>query len=82
MPAQADLLLGRKAELGQVAEFLEAEAPAALVLEGEAGMLVAGSTVSGHDVSDFTLGNAGVGGASAPGGHPGGTGKRAFAAYG
>ena len=38
MAAHAELLLGRKEELAQVAAFLEAEAPAALVLEGEAGI--------------------------------------------
>jgi DNA-binding CsgD family transcriptional regulator len=35
---QADLLLGRNAELAQAASFLESELPAALVLEGEAGI--------------------------------------------
>ena len=45
-------------------------------------MLVGGSTVAGNDPVDFTLGNAGTGGASAPGGHPGATGKRAVAAQG
>src|SRR5215204_5873255 len=38
MSAQSELLLGRKAELAQIAAFLEAEPPAALVLEGEAGI--------------------------------------------
>ena len=38
MAAQPELLLGRKAELAQIAAFLEAEPPAALVLEGEAGI--------------------------------------------
>jgi predicted ATPase len=36
--AQAELLLGRNAELAQVKAFLEADSPAALVLEGEAGI--------------------------------------------
>jgi DNA-binding CsgD family transcriptional regulator len=36
--AQAELLLGRNAELAQIGVFLEAEPPAALVLEGEAGI--------------------------------------------
>ena len=38
MGAQAEQLLGRNAELAQIAVFLEAEPPAALVLEGEAGI--------------------------------------------
>jgi len=38
MAAQFELLLGRQAELAQIAAFLDAEAPAALVLEGEAGI--------------------------------------------
>jgi DNA-binding CsgD family transcriptional regulator len=36
--AQPELLLGRKPELAQIAAFLEAKPPAALVLEGEAGI--------------------------------------------
>jgi ATP/maltotriose-dependent transcriptional regulator MalT len=35
---QADLLLGRNAELARVATFLEAELPGVLVLEGDAGI--------------------------------------------
>jgi hypothetical protein len=38
MAARSDLPLGRKAELAQIAAFLEAEPPAALVLEGVAGI--------------------------------------------
>jgi ATP/maltotriose-dependent transcriptional regulator MalT len=38
MEAPAELLVGRNAELEQIATFLNAELPAALVLEGDAGI--------------------------------------------
>ena len=40
MAAQSGLLLGRKVELAQIAAFLGAELPAALVLEGEGERIV------------------------------------------
>jgi DNA-binding CsgD family transcriptional regulator len=38
MAAHAELLLGRKAEVAQIAAFLDVDPPAALVLEGDAGI--------------------------------------------